>query len=368
MTRARDPIALALAVLACAVIVLLPAVTRSAIPPTLPSTLTGAWPTARPFDIPGTVLSGWTYRPQVIVAGGESVGTATSPDGATVSLVDVVSSRSPVSVRVVQGGLDARKVSFDAFAVTESDVYFMRNTTNNAGFGVESLWRLPRVGGPPVQVVADAGEALFDGSINDLQVAGSTLRWIATAPTDPSRTLLESMALPAGPVHTRLLDGQYTLTTYPMMYSGQLRDPATPELTNSMTGAVTTVHITQPSGSYCDPQWCVMLASNVDGGFIVQLCHPDGTALARLGDANTNLATADPTLLDRFVALTEQSQAAINAVNPTAQLWLYDIANHHSVEITAASATTVGAGGWLWWSTGDNETLTWHALDLTTLH
>jgi hypothetical protein len=26
-----------------------------------------------------------------------------------------------------------------------------------------------------------------------------------------------------------------------------------------------------------------------------------------------------------------------------------------------------GAGGWLWWSTGDHETLTWHALDLTTL-
>jgi hypothetical protein len=23
--------------------------------------------------------------------------------------------------------------------------------------------------------------------------------------------------------------------------------------------------------------------------------------------------------------------------------------------------------GWLWWSTGDNETFTWHLLDITTL-
>jgi hypothetical protein len=369
MTRARDLIALAAAVTACTAVVLLPNVARSAIPAADPATLAGAWPNAHPFDIPGTVLSNWAYQPQVIVAGGESIGTAKSPDGTVISLVDVDSRRSPASVRVVQSGLDSKKVSFDAFAVTGTDVYFMRNTTNDAGYGTESLWRLPRTGGGgAIRVVADAGEALFDGSIDDIQVAAATLRWIATAPDDESKTVLESMSLPAGPVSTRLLDGQYTLTTYPMLYSGQLRDPATPQLTDSSTGKVSQVHITQPSGASCDPQWCVMLASDTNGAYIVQLCRPDGSALTHLGDGNTHLAITDPTLLDRFVALTEQTQAMINAPNPTEQLWLYDIGQRHDVEITGAASAVAGAGGWLWWSTGDNETLTWHALDLTALH
>jgi hypothetical protein len=110
-----------------------------------------------------------------------------------------------------------------------------------------------------------------------------------------------------------------------------------------------------------------MQASDTTGAAIVQLSHPDGSGLARLGDGKTSLVTADPTLLDRFVALTEQSPPLPNRPNPKQSLWLYDIARRHSVEIDAAASAAYGVGSWLWWSTGDNETLTWHALDLSSL-
>jgi hypothetical protein len=362
MTRTRDLVALGAAVVACTAMVLAPPVVRSRPPSTVPGTLAAAWPKAHPFDLPGTVLAGQSYEPQVIVAAGVSIGTAKTPDGNAISLVEVTSTGTPATVRVLQGGLSSSTVSYDAFAVTGHDVYVMRDTTDTDGYGTESLWRIPRAAGPPVLVVPDAGETLFQGSINDLQVAGRTLRWVATAPHHPSETALTSMRLPAGPVTVRRLPGQYTLSTYPMLLSGQ---PL--ELTDATNGQITRVRATTPPGTVCDPVWCVMQSPDDTGADTVRLCHPDGTGLVRIGDADTNLVATDPTLLDRYVAWTDQSPAMAATPDPTEQLWLYDIARKRSVEIAAAATGTVGAGGWLWWSTGDNETLTWHALDLTTL-
>jgi hypothetical protein len=245
----------------------------------------------------------------------------------------------------------------------------MRSTTGSDGTGTESLWRIPRTAaGMPVLMTADAGEALFQGSVNDLQVNDGMLRWVASSAQDPSRTELHAIPLSGGVQQVRTLQGQYTLSTYPMLYSGELIDPAKPELTNALTGQVTPIHTAQDNGVACDPLWCVMASSDDTGANTVELCHPDGTGLQRLGDANTSLVAIDPTLLDRFVPLSEQTAAMAATPNPTEQLFLYDIATHRSVEITGFATGTAAAGQWLWWSTGDNETLTWHALDISTLH
>jgi hypothetical protein len=319
------------------------------------------------FDMPGLLPSGDTYEPQVMIADGLSMGTAKSPDGRRVSLVSIDARHTAAAVTVLQADLPAESVDYDAYAVTATDVYVMRSTANANGIATESLWRVPRAGGRPVEVLADAGQALFQGSANDLQAADGTLRWIATDPHDPSRTDLDTMPLPGGPLTSRRLDGQYTLSTYPMLYSGQQDDPPTPQLTDSLTGTVTTVHTAAPAATLCDPGWCVMQTSDEAGANTVTLSRPDGSRLQHLGDTGTSLITADATLAGRFVGLTEQTAAQAATLTPATQLWLYDIDRRRSVEITTAATASAGAGSWLWWSTGDNETLTWHALDLTTL-
>jgi hypothetical protein len=267
---------------------------------------------------------------------------------------------------VLQAGLPASATSYDAFAVTQTNVYVMRSSTDRDGIGHESLWRVPQPAGSPVLMTADAGQALFQGSINDLQIAGNALRWVASTPDDPSTTQLRSIPLTGGATHVQALHGQYILSTYPMLYSSDPTNP--PTLTDSRTGTVTAVHAARQAGTICDPLWCVLQGSDTTGRTTLTLSHPDGTAPHRLGDANSSLITTDPTMLDRFVALSERSPAMDLAPNPTTQLWLYDIRTHTTVEITAAASTAFAAGRWLWWSTGDNETLTWHALDLVTLH
>jgi hypothetical protein len=366
MTRIRDLAGLGVAVAGCTAILAAGPVESSA-PAADPGTLAGAWPYARAFYIPGAVPSGEAYQPLAIISDGVSIGTTKSGGGTAISLVQVNSTHNPATVRILQPNVNASRVSYDAFAVTGTDTYVMRNTTGAGGIGSESLWRIHRVGGRLALMTADAGAALFQGSVDDLQVAGAMLRWVASAPEDPSRTQLRSIPLDGGAQQVRTLPDTYVLTTYPMLYRGELTDPPHPLLTNSLTGNVTAVESAEESGTSCDPVWCVMQTSDDTGANTVQLCHPDGTALQRLGDGNTSLLTADPALLDRFVALTEQSPAMATMPSPTEQLWLYDIRSRHSVEVTGAASAAFGVGGWLWWSTGDNETLTWHALDLGTL-
>jgi hypothetical protein len=60
---------------------------------------------------------------------------------------------------------------------------------------------------------------------------------------------------------------------------------------------------------------------------------------------------------------------ALSSVNTTTvfRLDLYDAAHRRTVLVEPAATNAAAKGGYLWWSTGDNETLAWHALDLRTL-
>jgi hypothetical protein len=60
---------------------------------------------------------------------------------------------------------------------------------------------------------------------------------------------------------------------------------------------------------------------------------------------------------------------ALTSANATtvSRLDLYDITHRRTVLIEPAATNAGAKGDYLWWSTGDNETLAWHGLDLRTL-
>ena len=71
---------------------------------------------------------------------------------------------------------------------------------------------------------------------------------------------------------------------------------------------------------------------------------------------------AEVAQLDRFELL-------MTVIDPTAQLivsklTVYDITHQRTVLISPAATNASSRGDFLWWSTGDNETLTWHGIDL----
>jgi hypothetical protein len=66
--------------------------------------------------------------------------------------------------------------------------------------------------------------------------------------------------------------------------------------------------------------------------------------------------------LDRFEIL---ARAGSNgAPTSSQQLLLYDLKHTRTVVVANGVGMILSRGGVLWWSTGDNETLAWHALDL----
>jgi hypothetical protein len=73
----------------------------------------------------------------------------------------------------------------------------------------------------------------------------------------------------------------------------------------------------------------------------------------------------DVALLDRFELLAD---AASGDGGNGKNLWLLDLKTGRQVLLdNAAPATTGSRGPFLWWSTGDNETMVWHILDLRQL-
>ncbi|MGI5183510.1 hypothetical protein ACQEVZ_45365 [Dactylosporangium sp. CA-152071] len=67
--------------------------------------------------------------------------------------------------------------------------------------------------------------------------------------------------------------------------------------------------------------------------------------------------------MDRFEVVAERPDGA----DGPARLLLYDIDGRTFTLITDGVASAVARHGMLWWSTGDQDTAEWHAVDLRTL-
>ena len=115
----------------------------------------------------------------------------------------------------------------------------------------------------------------------------------------------------------------------------------------------------------CSPAWCRVLVMNSGGLARIDLMHPDGTARRQIGGSAASAAIADVAVLDRFAVLDEAGPGA--ELTGTAQLLVYDIANQRIVDLAAEVTAAFSRGGVLWWSTGDQDTTTWHSLDLRTV-
>src|SRR5262249_14456156 len=95
------------------------------------------------------------------------------------------------------------------------------------------------------------------------------------------------------------------------------------------------------------------------------LIRPDGTDARVIDDAKAAAIASDVALLDRYEIL----MTVLNDTGsiPVSRLTLYDIARKRAVVVSPAPTNAGGRGEYVWWATGDNETLAWHGLDLRTL-
>jgi hypothetical protein len=335
-----------------------PASAPAALVPSGP-TLGSVWPAARAVPIPGMLADGSAYTPVLVLDASTSVGRALSADGLHTMLVVVAGTGS----RVVQSALVREGGLFDGITVAADRLYWMR-TQEDAGQVTVSLWSAALSGGPAAQLSADVGVPVFYGSQYSMQAVGGRLYWAAvTTPGQVDRTQVCSIALTGGPVTRREVAGAWTLSAWPWLVTS----PAVPDgpvaLYDLATNRSTPVNLPADGTVSCSPQWCRVDNRDPVLGTGIDLVHPDGSGRRRIAGGDATEVTVDVVLRDRFELVLD----AAGTSGTLTMLRIYDLARGQAVLLDPTARGANGRDGFVWWATGDQETLTWHALDLRML-
>lgn len=363
----RTPLAAAAAVAATAGLLALPTpgagtpATPIAASAGVPATLTGMWPDARTIDVPATLPDGTTFAPAAVLDPHHVVIQIADadPDTASLALLDPADPAHPhrlEQIPIAGGG------SFDAVTTDAGHVYWMSSVADDEGGTRSTLHRADPAGNTNV-LTADTGHATFTGSMYDLQAADGRIWWTATRGTTVPTTDLRSVPLAGGTVTARPLDGTYHLTGWPWATDDGIggQPVAQLDLTTGRQRA-----FTEPPGQdvYCGAIWCRTVV-RTEQSAVVALRRTDGTGQTARINADSEVPVfTDIAALDRFEFLT--APISTQATTSSERLSLYDLAAGRRVGIAVSTAEGL-AGTWLWWATGDNETMTWHLLDLATL-
>jgi hypothetical protein len=335
------------------------AATTSSLP-----TLAQAWPNARPSDTPGLLTDGAAYTPLLYLDPQTSVGSALTPDRAAVRILLRTGAGQPRELHRVPAD---RNPQFAGFVSSGDEVVWAESTADATGHAETRLWKVNwRTAASAVTVTADTGDAIFFNSQYDLVVADGRVYWAAAGRSAQVITEIRSIALAGGTVDIRKVPGAFSLSTWPWLVSAGSGQAGPVDLFDLASGRKMHVPAAQAELLTCTPGWCrVLVLSGTGGPARVDLMRVDGTARRRMAGAQASAATADVALLNRFEVLSQSG--ATGSPASSQQLMIYDAAKDRTVMVSQGVGVVFTRGGVLGWSTGDNEALVWHALDLATL-
>jgi hypothetical protein len=269
-------------------------------------------------------------------------------------------------VRVVRDLSGYRPPVVAGVAVSDDHIFWVETGESTGGGRETTVWRAGLSGGSPRRLGADTSDIRNHDSAYDVQVADGQVHW-AAASTDPERGEIRSVSVQGGPVRVRRLDRPYALTAWPWATTSPNGEAGAVDLLNLTTGERRVVPAGPDEFLACAPDWCRVTAL-VDGrqNVVYAIQRPDGSDRRPLGDATLTPLNVDVALLDRFEVLA--TPTAPTAEGVAQRLSLYDLRDDRTVVVAEGTTGTIGSrDGYLWWSTGDNEALTWHVLDLRQL-
>ena len=362
MTRRRllslAPLAVATAVVLAALVV-----TPAAQPPAAPTgplRIADVWPSARVATVSGALPSGEIYDPMVVLDPELSIGLSIPLDYSASSLAVV----SPGAVRVLRDQAGPVQATIAAVAVDGGTAYWLEVGSATAGEAQTSIWAAPLDGTSSARRLStDTSEVKYYGSAHDLQFVEGVLYWSATAADGTGE--VRSLDVATGRVAVQTLDKPYAMLDWPWVtdiYFGRTGDV---ELVNVSSGERRTVAAGPDEIVTCSPSWCriaTMLGQRIVRYEALELTSGDRqlTGGNRLSPSN-----ADVALLDRFEIL---GDIDLESTQARSRLWIHDLVRQQRVLLDEYTNGVVRSNGpYLWWSTGENEVLTWRLLDLRQL-
>jgi hypothetical protein len=336
--------------------------------PTGPLPLAQRWPAAKVASFPATLANGDTYAPLLFLSPTSSVGTAMSVDLTSLRLM----LRTASGDSTIQTLTGQQQPSIVGMTVSAGRLYWLETGPDINGSPHTTVWRYDPASGALVTLAKDGSSPMFIGSQYDTQVVGGRIYWISSdGQSSVANTQLRSVPIEpdAGAEEVRPLDAAYTMMAWPWVTTANNGTPGPVRIMNLETAAS---HVVAAGGTdilTCSPVWCLVTRSDpASQDVTVRVERADGTGARPLGDATMTPVCIDIGLLDRYEVLS-QSVGPAAAATVNQRLWLDDLNSGELTLLSAAASASFGAhDGVVWWSTGDNETLTWHVLDLRTLH
>jgi hypothetical protein len=305
-------------------------------------------------------IGGLRFQPLELLDGGRMLGlTTVTADTLTLRLVLRAADGTLRVLRTIAG---VAPPTIAATTVYQEHLYWIETGDDIDGNRETTVWGEPLAGGSPARLARDPGDVLYYGSQYDLQVAQGRLWWVMAA---GHASEIHSVPVGGGAESERTMDRLFSLTAWPWITTSGASIPGDAELRNLTTGEVRRVRGAGNETLTCSVVWC-RIATQVNQGESTryEIEHPDGTARRALGDNGLTPLNSDVGIRDRFEVLASNA----DSTGTLQHLWLHDLSDDRVVLLEDFATTNMGArGDYLWWSTGDNETLTWHILDLRTL-
>ncbi len=329
-----------------------------------PNSLAGVFPAAKPWTFSGELPGGRSYQPFLIVDRTTSIGLTTNSDATRSTLIVRVGDE----IRVLHQVGGAQLPSTVAAVTLHGDDLFWLETGEDAdGARMTTLWRAGLRGGEPSRLATDASDVRYVDSAFDLQVADGALHWAAAAPGRADAGEVRSVSIKGGPVRVRRLTHPYALTAWPWATTSGTGRPGPVEMLNLDTGARRTIPAGPKEILDCSPVWCrITTLVNQGRDLTVDVKRVDGTGRRAIGGITRTPLNTDVALLDRFEVLS--SPVSTSAIASSVRLSLHDLRDDRVVTLESAASDGFGSrSGFVWWSTGDNETVQWHVLDLREL-
>ncbi|MFD0594769.1 hypothetical protein ACFQZ4_22165 [Catellatospora coxensis] len=230
------------------------------------------------------------------------------------------------------------------------------------GAGRSGIWTVPLAEGAPRLLTEDTGIVMLFDKQGDLALHDGQLSWMADV-GKPGVSAIHTVPLAGGRPVVREMTGGYAISAWPWLVSEPVADAGSIELSNPQTAERVLVGVQSGELMTCSVTWCrSLIIGSTEASTVIELLRPDGSDRVRTVTGAVSSAIADVAVLDRFEVYTRSTQGLT-----TTRVMLYDLKTRSLSLVTPNAGRIACRGGVLWWSTGDNETLTWHALDLRKL-
>jgi hypothetical protein len=325
------------------------------------ATIAGVWPQAKPVNVTAIQPDGRTYTPLLVLDPNTSLGRLSSDDSPASAFV----LRTGSEVRVLQGGGSVDSSDVVAEAATATGLFWIQVSSDANGVGRYTIWSANRDGTAPRVVTTDAGPVAVYSSEFDLQVADGRLYWLAAHAGAAGAVDLRSAPVGGGPVTVKPLDGNVALSTWPWVATAISQPGQNAELTNLVTGERRQASGAANEQLTCAPTWCLAAATGSSTATTLRLRRTDGSDTREIGTGDIWAAIPNVVLLDRFAVIAGTGVSTFAGAN--IRLSLFDLNTNRLIQVSPAAVDVASREGFLWWSDGVAESLTWHILDLRAL-